>query len=394
MRSLFSSILILLFVSVPAVAQTLTCPSSAGVSEADCSVVHYHVLAWKPSSKRAFELYGLNQFSSTEVCEQSRAREEAENKAVVAAIRRANPKSPIQENKYGPCHCDMTESESNAYFLDQTKRDMQIRLYEQIRRELRWELLDAGLSTDSKEVQSLSSQPSTFRSNLWPKFLPPPPPVDVKFLNPEKVALQDTEASKTQMRKATISAEIQLVPIQLAATDGTGAEVPETPPAVAVIPESTPGEAFVTRETERVQSILGQSNDLADDSVKGQVFEALMQRLQALSNLRSLVATAGARSRLAARLESVDSDDASLALVGMLFGDEVRSHWQPETPDGAVVSPAPDVANDPVAVLRDTSGRFDETQRKTALYLLLARNASLTSNEQLWLSQIVEAYLQ
>ena len=50
-------------------------------------------------------------------------------------------------------------------------------------------------------------------------------------------------------------------------------------------------ERFITYETQRIQNVLRASAGIAEESVKSKIFEACMQRIQLLSNLRLLIRT-------------------------------------------------------------------------------------------------------
>ncbi len=366
-------------------AQDLTCPSSAGVGTTDCAVVHYHVRVWNVDTNRYLELYGTNRFSSAEACEAQRAREMKENQAAVGLLKRLDTRSKVQPNQYGPCHCDMTESSSNPYFLDLDKRFQQIGFFEEALEAMRNELLDHDAASDSPEVRSLSMKQSAFSPTLWPKFVTLPSAGD-HFLLDDDAKTMATKTVEDNTLKTQIAADLKLVDVALPAPGavGTTGEM-----AQVVEPDTSPADELVQRETARIQSVLAESGTLEDDSVKQQIFEAMMQRLQALSNLRRLVTVAGDTSPLGKRIGLTGSEDEDFALVSELFGPEVRSHWIPASIGDVVLEVPPEIESDPVAVLRDAYGRFDMDQKRLALYLVMAKTPSLTSNEEVWLSGIM-----
>ncbi len=51
------------------------------------------------------------------------------------------------------------------------------------------------------------------------------------------------------------------------------------------------------------------------------------------------------------------------------------------------------IDTDPVAVLRDSGNRFPVSDKQLALYAFLMRSGSLTENQEIWLSGIIESYL-
>ena len=157
-------------------------------------------------------------------------------------------------------------------------------------------------------------------------------------------------------------------------------------------PVEDAAEAFVSYETQRIQNVLQASSAISDEAVKSKIFEACMQRIQLLSNLRSLIEGSGARSRLAAAARDAKSEPERLGLVAKLFGSDVPPHWAPK--DAAdVVFDTHDVDGDPERVLRDSGGKFADAQKRHALYVLLARTQP-TEEQQLWLSTVVEGFLQ
>ena len=115
-----------------------------------------------------------------------------------------------------------------------------------------------------------------------------------------------------------------------------------------------------------------------------------MQRIQLLSNLRSLIQGSGAKSRLATAARNAKSDPDRLALVSKLFGPDVAPHWAPKDAQAVLLSPLPDDAE---RVLRDTSGKFSDQQKRRALYELLAHTQP-TEEQQLWLTTVVDTFLQ
>jgi hypothetical protein len=112
-----------------------------------------------------------------------------------------------------------------------------------------------------------------------------------------------------------------------------------------------------------------------------------------LSNLRSLIAGSGARSRLAAAVREVKSEDDRLALVAKLFGSDMPKHWAPADARDVILDARPDAENDPEKVLRDAGGRWSASQKRRALYTLLARTQP-TEEQQLWLGSVIDAFLQ
>jgi hypothetical protein len=152
-------------------------------------------------------------------------------------------------------------------------------------------------------------------------------------------------------------------------------------------------ERFIAYETQRIQNVLRASAAIADESVKSKIFEACMQRIQLLSNLRLLIEGSGARSRLAAAARDAETEPARVALMTRLFGDTIAPHWAPKDAADVVFDIESDVAAAPERALRDTTGKFTAQQKKRALYLVLAQTQP-TEDQRLWLSAVVEDLLQ
>lgn len=108
-----------------------------------------------------------------------------------------------------------------------------------------------------------------------------------------------------------------------------------------------------------------------------------------LENLRKIIDGAGAKSRLAELAQKAMTDPARNDLVSRLFGPLIAKHWAPADARDAIVTFPAALAADPVAVLRDTTGRYSLEDRQTALYIALAREA-LTSRQESWLTGVVE----
>lgn len=152
-------------------------------------------------------------------------------------------------------------------------------------------------------------------------------------------------------------------------------------------------EHFITYETQRIQNVLRASSAIADETVKSKIFEAAMQRIQLLSNLRLLIEGSGMRSRLASAARQADSETARLALMSRLFGDSIAPHWAPKDAADVVFEIENEVASAPERALRDTTGKFSVQQKKKALYLVLAQTQP-TEDQRLWLSALVEEFLK
>jgi hypothetical protein len=177
------------------------------------------------------------------------------------------------------------------------------------------------------------------------------------------------------------------------ATTSPEPPVAAVPSAAAPPAEEDAADAFISYETQRIQSVLKASSEMADDSMKSKILEACMRRIQLLSNLRLLIQGSGARSRIAVAARNAREENDRLSLVTRLFGSDMPSHWAPKQPADVVLDPRPDVESDPEKVLRDSSGESPDPQKKRALCLFLGR-AAVTEEQQLWLIPIIDRFLQ
>ena len=164
-------------------------------------------------------------------------------------------------------------------------------------------------------------------------------------------------------------------------------------PAGEVPPPDETAETFIAYETERIQNVLKASAAIGDEVVKSKIFEACIQRIQLLSNLRSLIAGSGARSRLATAVRNVKTESDRLALVAALFGSDMPAHWAPADAKNVVLEANVQPDADGEKILHDASGRYSPQQKRRALYAVLAHTQP-TEEQQLWLGSVIDALLQ
>jgi hypothetical protein len=220
---------------------------------------------------------------------------------------------------------------------------------------------------------------------------------------PQPAAATSTVVPAVQQPAATTSTVVPTVQQPAAATSIVAA-----PPAAVTASnsaDSTPivpspsgsdandPDAFIVFETQRIQGVLKAGSATTDDSTRSKILDACIQRLQLLSNLRSLIQGSGARSRVALAAISARDESGRMALVTKLFGSEVASHWAPKEAAGVVMAQNPDLDNEPEQVLRDSSPQFSEAQKKRALFIFLGR-APATEDQQLWLILMIEQFVQ
>jgi hypothetical protein len=422
--------------ALSAAAQPLTCPPAP--AGRPCEAFHYHVQMFRPDTRAFTEIYAGPRFATQAACDRAREQQVAANQKVAGYFRDVQKEERYQPDRIGTCHCDMTGEQTSATYLSSDQRTLQLRMAEDIRLRVRERLLDEKIPTDSELMRALYSDPPSTPAVSAPKLVPLPPVVAAPIIT----IADDLKPTRTlDTSKPTIAAmDLPLIDIGApapaeaplatgtppnAATSpaaGTPASSPPAPapkpaeppveetrveaqPAVEQTPaeESAPdedqqsaeelAERFVSYETQRIQNVLRASSAIADETVKTKIFEACMERIQLLSNLRLLIEGSGMRSRLAAAARDAQTEAQRLALIARLFGDSVKPHWAPGDAADVVFDVESSVASEPERVLRDTTGRFTSDQKKRALYVTLAQTQP-TEEQRLWLSSVVEGLLR
>ncbi len=416
--------------AVNAAAQPLTCPPAP--AGRPCEAFHYHVQMFRPDTRAFTEIYAGPRYATQAACDRAREQQVAANQKVAGFFRDVKKEERYQPDRFGTCHCDRTDDQSSATYLTPAQRTVQLRTAEDIRLRVRERLLDEKIAGDSELMRALYSDPPSTSTLGAPKLVPmlavtPTPLVTVA---------DDLKATRTlDTTKPTIAAmDLPIVdigagppappPADVAAPALSGAEVSSPPPPVPQAAESpveetrveeTPAvdqteqeeapseedqtsveqtaERFIAYETQRIQNVLRASSAIADENVKTRIFEACMERIQLLSNLRLLIEGSGTRSRLAAAARDAQTEAQRLGLVALLFGDSVKPHWAPSDASDVVFEIESSVAAEPERALRDSTGRFTNDQKKRALYMVLAQTQP-TEDQRLWLSSVVEGFLR
>ena len=344
---------------------------------------------YRPDTKQFAEITAIAPFATQAACDRARDAQIAANAKVVDALH-ANKETQFQADRIGPCHCDLTNDKSSTVYLSDQQRDMQLRLAEEIRLRVRERLLDRNIPSDSEAVRALYVDRDVTVQLGAPKFVPLPRAVATPVLT----ATEDLKSTKTlDTTKAPVAAlDLPLVDIGVEPPPETKVAAEETVDPPAEDAEQV-ADAFVSYETQRIQNVLKAAGSLSDENLKARIFEACMQRIQLLSNLRLLIEGSGTRSKLAAAARSAQSEEQRVALITRLFGDEVRAHWAPKNTDDVIFDIDREVIASPERALRDTTGHFNAQQKKQALYLVLARTQP-SEDQRLWLSAVVEEFLR
>jgi hypothetical protein len=435
MRALFLATALIAAGLSPALAQPLLCPPVASAAGKPCEVFHFHVQLFRPESRDFAELYGINQFASMTSCERARDAQFKRNASVVEFMH-TQRRDWWQADKFGTCHCDMTLEKGSPNFLSEAARTQQLRDAEEIRQRVRERLIDAKALPDSEVMRNIAPMISATPMIGGPKMVSMPPPIAAASSNsPDD--LQITKAVDTTPSSAA-SLDLPLVDIALpgitppaevvaaapAPVPAVGGVPPpqvatvapaETPapapasqpqpspqPAIQVAAEPAPviaddpdlpapedvADRFVSYESQRIQNVLKVSSDVGDEAIKAQVLEACTQRIQLLSNLRSIIVGSGAKSRLVAAANAAKKENDRVALAAKLFGSDITPHWAPKDASDVIFDTG---VTEPERVLRDNAA--SDQQKRHALYALLA-TSSPTEQQQMWLSSVIEGLLK
>jgi hypothetical protein len=417
--------------------QPLVCTTT--VAGRPCEAFHYHVQMYRPDTKAFVEIVGGNQFATQAACESARELQVEANMKVVGYFRGVREQRQYEADRIGPCHCDMTIDRAAPNFLSDLQRTQQLRAAEEVRLRVRERLLDNKLTSDSEIIRGLWADPPATALLGGPRLTPLPQSAPAPILT----ATEDLRSTRTiDTTKPTVAAlDLPLLdigampppvpePPQGGAGEAPGeapangtpmpADVPSAdPPAEEVVvaapvePEVAPAtepiastvpeedfvsaeetaESFVSYETQRITNVIRASSAIADEQVKTKIFEACTQRAQLLSNLRLLIEGSGMRSRLAIAARDARGETERLDVITRLFGESIRPHWAAKDAADVIFEIAPEIAAAPERALRDTTGSVSTEQKKQALYLVLAQTQP-TENQRLWLSSVVEGFLQ
>ncbi len=440
MRTLLAIVTLVCACFSSALAQPLVCPPVAAAAGRPCEMFHYHVLMFRPDNRGFIELYGINQFASQAACDRARDLQFKRNMAVVEFFRTQRRADWWKADTFGPCHCDMTVETASPNMLTESARWSQVQLANDVRQRVRERLLDAGVQSDSELIRGLAAPMVTAPLIGGPKLITMPQAVTTPAVSNSPDDLRITKAVDTTAA-STSSLDLPLADIPLpsiaspvspvpAPSPPSPAPSPVTPtdapqpvpapqpgPVPAPVPASVPApaplgpppaieptivvadepelpapedvaDAFISYESQRIQNVLKVSGSIGDESIKAQVLDACTQRIQLLSNLRSIIVGSGARSRLVAAANGAKKESERLALVSRLFGSDVGPHWAPKDAEDVVFDPG---VTDPERVLRDAT--TSDQQKRHALYALLA-TSSPTEQQQLWLTSVIEALLK
>lgn len=424
--------------------QALVC---AGSAPAQCEAFHYHVQMYRPDSRQFVEIFATAAYASEAACNRARDAHQKRSAAVSEFFRVTKGEARYENDRFGPCHCDLTGDKASPHYLADGQRTLQLRTAEEVRLRVKERLLDEKIPTDNELVRGLYADEPVTPQIGAPKFVPLPPATNVAVLT----SPEDLKATRTiDNAKPVVAAldlpildvtappppppqpaQVEVVAAQPAPADGNAPATTTTTPTPAITPAPEPiaepdvviaapqqqaadpepeqvieartdddtlsaqeaADSFVEYETQRVTNVIKASEAIADEGLKAKVFEACMQRINLLSNLRLLIEGAGTRSKLATAARDAQSEAERLAVVAQLFGDDIKPHWAPSDASDVVFNVASEIAEQPEQTLRDSSGRFSARDKKHALYTLLAQSQP-TEEQRLWLTTVIEGFLQ
>ena len=343
---------------------------------------------YRPDTRAFTEIYGGPRFATQAACDRAREQQVAANQKVAGFFRDVKKEERYQPDRFGACHCDMTGEKSSATYLTESQRTLQLRMAEEIRLRVRERLLDEKITSDSELIRApllrsaVDADPrraearadahgdarsdrhrrrrpqadrtlDTTKPTVVAMDLPivdigaPPasPPADVAASSPPTPRADSRRAPSRRNPRRRVPRDRRS-----RAEPGTERRRPRK---TAQSAEET-AERFISYETQRIQNVLRASSAIADENVKTKIFEACMQRIQLLSNLRLLIEGSGMRSRLATAARDAQTEAERLALVARLFGDSVKPHWAPSDAADVVFDIEPAIAAEPERALRDT----------------------------------------
>lgn len=419
--------------SVATAQQALVCPAGSSGPARMCTTFHFHVQLYRPDTKSFVDITGGNQFASENSCESARDAQMKRNLAVVDYFKRVKEQQ-YEPDRVGPCHCDGTIDAANANFLSDVQRKAQLRTREEVRLRVREKLLDNNVLSDSPLVRGLYAAQPPMPALATPKLVPMPQ----TMATPPAVSMSDLQATRAidTSKPAAMTVDLPIVdvlsptpepssdhpvpsdralpPAGEGSREATGEGLPKPSPSTEITVTETPvvaettepeptaeevasaqetAESFVSYETQRIQNVLTASQSISDGDLQARVLEACVQRLQVLSNLRTLIEGSGMNSRLANAARVAKSENDRVALARRLFGSDITPHWAPKDAADVILDVPPDVTTEPERVLRDSGGKFTDQQKKRALYVLLARTQP-TEEQRLWLTTVINAFLQ
>ncbi len=359
----------------------LTCAASGSNQ---CDALHYHVGSWNPETRQHVEVYGQNSFSTLELCEAAKTAEAALDAAAISYLRKAAPKMKTSSSKFGVCHCDLTEVKTHSNYLVQSRRDAMIRGHRELKLLMVELLVQEDATMDHEVVRAYLSGASALGTSIsyWPR--------EATFI--EARGSQILDESQTKMEPTAITSpksagivggSIGLAAVNLDFKVFAAAPDESTEASVAEIP-------FLGVEMSRISGIL---ESIAESDDAESLLEAANVRIQILTNLRKVAESGGERSRLLSRMRAAATENERRLLISSMFGSLVAAHWAPADAKKMQFSIPASIRNDPVAILRDTTGRYTDDQRKLALFFFLSANAELTESEEIWVSNIIDGNL-
>src|SRR5688572_32916383 len=130
-RNPFILLAALLLAAGTASAQGLVC-AGAPTGKA-CDAFHFHVQMYRPDTKQFTDVNAGTPYATQAACERAREMQVAANVAVAEFFRVTKQQEQYQNDRFGPCHCDMTNDRSSPSYLPEAQRTLQLRNAEEAR---------------------------------------------------------------------------------------------------------------------------------------------------------------------------------------------------------------------------------------------------------------------
>lgn len=417
----FPFILLLSFAAAPLFAQPAPLVCGTAPAGRPCEAFHFHVQVYRSETRQFAELTSINQFATQAACDRARELYATTNTRAIEYLR--GVKEKYEADRVGPCHCDMTTDRAALTYVSDAQRVTQLRVLEEARLRLRERLLDRKQTSDSELVRALWTELPPTPQLGAPKLAPLPqsgpsvlltatedlkstksvetpkpvvaamdlPLVEIGAPPPEPPPVDEAIAAPSPVVEPPAEEVLVEVPVEVEHVAAAETPIESTIPEDDIASAQETAERFVEYEKQRIQNVLRASASIDDEEVKSKIFEAAMQRIQLLSNLRLLIEGSGMRSRLAAAARDAIEEGDRLSLIAQLFGDDIRPHWAPANADDVVLEIDRSIAEEPERVLRDSTA--STADKKRALYLVLAKTQP-TEDQLLWLASIVEGFLR
>jgi hypothetical protein len=198
-----------------------------------CGHYHYHVAVWNIESRTFSDIAATLRFVSMAACDKARQEAMGENTALVGFIR-TSIDSSMSGDRFGDCHCDLTDDPSSVAFLDSRARTNQLRSQQDAAWSLRERLLSRDLPGIGDRVKNMFGPPPRL-DRFFRETMPGPVPSSTAPRAP--AALLESSVGSHEAMPA-IAENISLVAVPV--TPAPPAAQPQAPPAATTPPPTPP----------------------------------------------------------------------------------------------------------------------------------------------------------